>query len=115
MSSHRARSQRSVQRIFALRFSLACLCFSFLFRGVQRGYFSFQRERSEITKVDELLISAEELPWRKPIPLADHSSMSALAIMHKSRDTLGCDYSANCMMSPLIVPTDHLPRNSRKS
>src|SRR5882757_1206298 len=42
-------------------------------------------------------------------------SMSASAIMHKSRDTLGCDYSANCMMSPLIVPIDHLPRNSRKS
>jgi hypothetical protein len=42
-----------------LRFSLACLGFSFLFRGVQRGYFSFQRERSEIMKVDELLISAE--------------------------------------------------------
>jgi hypothetical protein len=41
------------------RFSLACLGFSFLFRGVQRGYFSFQRERSEIMKVDELLISAE--------------------------------------------------------
>jgi hypothetical protein len=35
-----------------LRFSLACLGFSFLFRGVQRGYFSFQRERSEIMKVD---------------------------------------------------------------
>jgi hypothetical protein len=34
------------------RFSLACLGFSFLFRGVQRGYFSFQRERSEIMKVD---------------------------------------------------------------
>jgi hypothetical protein len=36
------------------------LGFSFLFRGVQRGYFSFQRERSEIMKVDELLISAME-------------------------------------------------------
>ena len=45
-----------------LRFSLACLGFSFLFRGVQRGYFSFQRERSEIMKADELLISAKELP-----------------------------------------------------
>jgi hypothetical protein len=52
-----------------LRFSLACLGFSFLFRGVQRGYFSFQRERSEIMKVDELLISAKELPWRKLISL----------------------------------------------
>jgi hypothetical protein len=52
-----------------LRFSLACLGFSFLFRGVQRGYFSFQRERSEIMKVDELLISAKELPWQKPISL----------------------------------------------
>src|ERR1700733_12347533 len=49
------------------RFSLACLGFSFLFRGVQRGYFSFQRERSEIMKADGLLISAEELPWRNPI------------------------------------------------
>src|SRR5271157_227210 len=36
-------------------------------RGVQRGYFSFQRERSEIMKADGLLISAEELPWRNPI------------------------------------------------
>ena len=42
-----------------LRFSLACLGFSFLFRGVQRGYFSFQRERREIMKVGELLISAK--------------------------------------------------------
>jgi hypothetical protein len=39
----------------------------FLFRGVQSGYFSFQRERSEIMKADELLISAEELPRRNPI------------------------------------------------
>jgi hypothetical protein len=31
-------------------------------------------------KADEFLISAEELPWRKPIPLADHSSMSDSAI-----------------------------------
>ena len=44
------------------RFSLACLGFSFLFRGVQRGYFSFQRERSEIMKANELVISAEEPP-----------------------------------------------------
>jgi hypothetical protein len=66
-------------------------------------------------KADELLISAEELPWREFDFLAGHGSMSDLAIMHKSRDTLGCDYSANCMMSPLIVPIDHLPRNSRKS
>jgi hypothetical protein len=29
------------------RFSLACLGFSFLFRGVQRGSFSFQRERGD--------------------------------------------------------------------
>ena len=29
------------------RFSLACLGFSFLFRGVQRGCFSFQRERAK--------------------------------------------------------------------
>lgn len=40
------------------RFSLACLGFSFLFRGVQRGYFSFQRECGEIMKADKLLISA---------------------------------------------------------
>ena len=45
-----------------LRFSLACLGFSFLFRGVQRGYFSFRRERSEIMKADELLISPRALP-----------------------------------------------------
>jgi hypothetical protein len=50
-----------------LRFSLACLGFSFLFRGVQRGYFSFQRVRSEIMKADELLISARGLPWQKPV------------------------------------------------
>ena len=53
----------------AERFSLACLGFSFLFRGVQRGYFSFQSERSEIMKVDEWLISAKELPWQKMISL----------------------------------------------
>jgi hypothetical protein len=39
----------------------------FSLRGVQRGYFSFHRKRSEIMKADELLISAEELPWRNPI------------------------------------------------
>jgi hypothetical protein len=38
------------------RFSLACQSFSFLIRGVQRGYFSFQWKRSEIMKADELLI-----------------------------------------------------------
>jgi hypothetical protein len=38
-----------------------------VFRGVQRGYFSFQREHSEIMKTDELLISAKELPWQKTI------------------------------------------------
>jgi hypothetical protein len=32
---------------------------SFLFRGVQRGYFSFHGERGEIMKADELLISAK--------------------------------------------------------
>jgi hypothetical protein len=36
----------------------------FLFRGVQRGYFSFQRERSETMKADELLISAVRLHCR---------------------------------------------------
>jgi len=40
---------------------------SFLFRGVQRGYPSFQKEPSEIMKADESLISAKELPWQKPI------------------------------------------------
>ena len=54
---------------FPLRFSLPCLGFSFLFRGVQRGYFSFQSERSEIMKVGEWLISAKELPWQKMISL----------------------------------------------
>jgi hypothetical protein len=33
-----------------LRFSLACLGFSFLFRGVQRGYFSFQSWPTHIMK-----------------------------------------------------------------
>ena len=64
-----------------LRFSLACLDFSFLFRGVQRGYFSFQRERSEIMKADDPLISAKELPCRSRFPLADHGSMSDSAMM----------------------------------
>jgi hypothetical protein len=67
-----------------LRFSLACLDFSFLFRGVQRGYFSFQRERSEIMKADEPLISAKELPCRSRFPFADHGSMSDSAIYHPS-------------------------------
>jgi hypothetical protein len=49
------------------RFSLSCLGFSFLFRGVQRGIFSFQRERSELMKADELPISAKKLSWQKPI------------------------------------------------
>ena len=66
-----------------LRFSLACLDFSFLFRGVQRGYFSFQRERSEIMKADEPLISAKELPYRSRFPLADHGSMRDSAILHE--------------------------------
>jgi hypothetical protein len=66
----------------ALRFSLACLDFSFLFRGVQRGYFSFQRERSEIMKADDPLISAKELTSRSRFPLADHGSMSDSAISH---------------------------------
>jgi hypothetical protein len=47
---------------------LSCLSrLSFLFRGVQRGYFSFWTERNEIMKADELLIAAKELPWQKPI------------------------------------------------
>jgi hypothetical protein len=45
--------------------------FLFLFRGVQRGYFSFQTVRSEILKADELLISARGLPWRSRFPLAE--------------------------------------------
>jgi hypothetical protein len=43
-----------------LRFSLACLGFSFLFRGVQRGYFSFWRESSrypETCDISELLVN----------------------------------------------------------
>jgi hypothetical protein len=70
------------------RFSLACLGFSFLFRGVQRGYFSFQSERSEIMKVDEWLTSAKELPWQKMIPFADHGSMSDSALWHKPSPSL---------------------------
>jgi hypothetical protein len=48
------------------RFSLACLVF-FLFRGVQRGYFSFQRKHCVMMKADEPLISARGLPWQNPI------------------------------------------------
>jgi hypothetical protein len=49
-----------------------CLGFSFLFRGVQRGYFSFQSERSEIMNADELKIlsqrtSVAEDHFRLPI------------------------------------------------
>ena len=54
--------------------------FSFLFRGVQRGYFSFQRSCSEIVKADELLISARGLRCRSRFPLADSRSMSDSAI-----------------------------------
>ena len=50
-----------IHTVIALRFSLACLGLSFLFRGVQRRYFSFQKERSEIKKADELLTSVEGL------------------------------------------------------
>jgi hypothetical protein len=57
----------------------------FLFRGVQRGYFSFQGERGEIMKADELLISVKELPWRKPISLVGYDSMSDSAICHQPR------------------------------
>ena len=41
----------------------------FLFRGVQRGYFSFQRERSETMKADKLLISAIRLHCRSRLCL----------------------------------------------
>jgi hypothetical protein len=68
----------------AQRFSLACLGFSFLFRGVQRGNF-FQRKRSEIMKGDELLISARGLPWQKAISACRSRSMSDSAITRKSR------------------------------
>jgi hypothetical protein len=44
---------------------------SFLFWDVQRGYVSFQRERSKVVKADELLISAKDFPaeadFRLPI------------------------------------------------
>jgi hypothetical protein len=43
----------------------------FLIRGVQRGYFSFQRGCSEIMKADELLISARGLRGRSRFLLAD--------------------------------------------
>jgi hypothetical protein len=49
-----------------LRFSLACQSFSFLFRGVQRGDFSFQRERSEIMKGDELLTQPKGFTGEEP-------------------------------------------------
>jgi hypothetical protein len=69
----------------AQRFSLACLGFSFLFRGVQRGYFSFQGERSEIMKADELLISAKGVHWQKSFLFANHGSPSDSAISHLSK------------------------------
>jgi len=47
--------------------------------------------------------------------LDDCLSISDSAISHKSRDTLGCDHSANCMMRLLIVQIDHLSWNSRTS
>ena len=62
-------------------FSLRCPGFSFLFRGVQRGYFSFQRVRSEVVKADELLLSARRLRGRNVFPLADHGAMTASAIL----------------------------------
>ena len=66
--------------------------FSFLFRGVQRGYFSFQRERSEILKVDELLISAKEFPWQKPISLC---SITAHIYANARRKISACATSLN--------------------
>ena len=64
------------------RFSLACLGF-FLFRDVQRGYFSFHRERSEIVKADGLLLSAEKLPWRNPLSSCRSRLKSDSAIWHQ--------------------------------
>ncbi len=54
--------------------------------GVDRGYLSFQRERSEIMKVDEWLISTKELPWQMPISLCRHGSMNDLAMMCSMRN-----------------------------
>jgi hypothetical protein len=61
----------------------------FLVRGVQRGHFSFQRERSEIMKTDELLISAIGLPWQKPI------SRLAIAAQLVTRQLSVCSATEN--------------------
>jgi hypothetical protein len=65
----------------AQRFSLACLGFYFLFRGVQRGYFSFyenaQRDH-EGRRVIEL--SQGPPPERSRIQIADYGSMSDSAV-----------------------------------
>ena len=64
-----------------LRFSLACLGFSFLFRGVQRGYFSFQKEGSEIMNADEL---PEDFVAEADFCLPIRGSLSDLAIVRSS-------------------------------
>src|SRR5437879_4786659 len=66
-----------------LRFSLACLGFSFLFRGVQRGYFSFQARRDHEETSHRLQSMARTS--EKPNQVAYYGSMSALAISRKSR------------------------------
>jgi hypothetical protein len=54
--------------------------------GVSRGDISlFQRERNEIMKGGELLISATRLHWREAHEVAKHSSMSDLAISRRLR------------------------------
>ena len=66
------------------RFSLALQAFSFLFRGVQRGYFSFSEgaqrdhERKRATDLGQRTSLA-----RSRLQVADHCSMSDSAIYHQ--------------------------------
>ena len=56
----------------------------FLIRGVQR-VFLFLEERCEIMNVDEIVTSAKELPWQKPIFLCLLRRKSDLVIMRSRR------------------------------
>jgi len=67
-----------------LRFSLACLGFCFLFRDVQRGFFSFQRKRSEIMKQTRCRSQPDR--GRSRFPLADPGSMRDSTILRKLCD-----------------------------
>src|SRR6202789_1582224 len=65
----------------AQRFSLACLGFYFLFRGVQRGYFSFyeneQRDHEGRRVIDHSQVPPPEINRTQ---IADYGSMSDSAV-----------------------------------